>query len=188
MENDSEGEWIRLDPKRLLPREGNRGEKFPLPHRPMDVQKFLLPKESKAEYYSLLAELAIDFPPVDFVTSMLVERLGQQIWSLRRHARAEATRYRSSPPGNRPLSSFSVDSLKFLERMEKNTLRMIKELQRLKKERAVRPLSKEAQAKVPAELLLNKHCETIGLDRWWRDPDAFFRYQVWRYVSPDELE
>ncbi len=186
MDNDSNGEWIRLDSKGRLRGEENRPATFPLLHTPMDVSRFLVRDERKAEYYCLLAELALEFPPVDMVTSMLVERLGQQIWSLRRHARAEATYFRSSAPGNRPLLRSDMDSVKFLARIEKNTLRMIKELQRMKKERAVRPPSKEARVRASPEILLEKYGQHLGLEKWWRDPEEFFRNQM-RFVSPDDL-
>src|SRR5271157_343020 len=94
MGDDSEGEWIRLDSGGRLRGDKSRPMRFPLPHHPMDVRQFLLRSERETEYYTLLAELAIEFPPVDLVTSMLVERLGQQIWSLRRYARAELLVYR----------------------------------------------------------------------------------------------
>jgi len=153
----------------------------------MDVRDYLVRKERKAEYYTLLAELAEEFPPVDLVTSILVERLGQQIWSLRRHARSEATYFRTYASGDRPLCRSNMDGVKFLERIEKNTLRMIKELQRQKKERAVRPLSKEAQVRESPEILLEKYEQHLGLEKWWRGPEDYFRRQM-RIVSPDELE
>lgn len=185
MDNDSDGEWIRLDPGGRFRHTGSGQPTFPLPHTPMDVQRFLVPRESKTEYYTLLAELAIEFPPVDLVTSLLVERLGQQIWSLRRHARSEATYFRTSSPGNRPLTWHDLDGVKFLEKIEKNTLRMIKELQRFKKERATKPLSKEAQ--VSPEILLEKYGQHLGVEKWWRDPEDYFRRQM-RFVSPVDLE
>ncbi|MGA7415881.1 MAG: hypothetical protein WBW33_35750 [Bryobacteraceae bacterium] len=187
MGNDPAGERIRLDSRRRFRGEGGGQPTFPLLQTPMDVQRFLVPRESKTEYYTLLAELAIEFPPVDLVTSLLVERLGQQIWSLRRHARSEATYFRTNSPGNRPLGRHDMDGVKFLERIEKNTLRMIKELQRMKKEQATKPLSKEAQVRTSPEILLEKYGQHLGLEKWWRDPEEYFRHQM-RYVSPDELE
>jgi hypothetical protein len=187
MDNDSDGEWIRLDPGGRSRDTVSGQPTFPLLHTPMDVERFLVRNERKAEYYTLLAELAIEFPPVDLVTSLLVERLGQQLWSLRRHSRSEATYFRTSAPGNRPLTSYDLNGAKFLARIEKNTLLMIKELQRLKKERATRPLPKEAQVKASPEVLLEKYGQHVGLERWWRDPEDYFRHQM-RFVSPDELD
>jgi hypothetical protein len=153
----------------------------------MDVRDYLVRRERKAEYYTLLAELATEFPPVDLITSLLVERLGQHLWSLRRYARSEATYFKSNSPGNRPLRSYDLDGVRFLEKIEKNILRIIKELQRLKKERATLPLSKEAQVKVPADALLEKYGQHMGLEKWWQDAEDYFRHQM-RIVSEDELE
>jgi hypothetical protein len=187
MDNDSDGEWIPLDPAGRFQGKWSGQPTFPLPHTPMDVERFLVRDERKAEYYTLLAELALEFPPVDLATSLLVERLGQQIWSLRRHARSEATYFKTSAPGNRPLTRYDLDGVKFLEKIEKNTLRMIKELQRLTKERATRPLPKAAQVSESPEILLEKYGQYLELEQWRRDPEEYFRHQM-RFVSPDELE
>ncbi len=187
MEEDPDGEWIQLDPAKRISDEETQRATFPLPHSPMDVRDYLVRSERKAEYYTLLAELATEFPPVDLITSLLVERLGQQLWSLRRYARSEATYFKSNSPGNRPLRSYDLDGVRFLEKIEKNILRIIKELQRLKKERATLPLSKEAQVKVPPATLLAKYGQHLGLDNWWQDPEEYFRHQM-RIVSEDELE
>src|SRR5271154_3013510 len=130
MGDDSDGDWIRLDPEGRLRGDENRRMTFPLPHHPMDVRQFLLRSERETEYHTLLAELAIEFPPEDLVMSILVERLGQQIWSLRRYARSEALTFQTGAPINRGLEGSLGRTLTVRERTEKNSLRTIKELQR----------------------------------------------------------
>jgi hypothetical protein len=79
MNNDPDGEWILLDPAKRISGEGTQRATFPLPHSPMDARDYLVRSERKAEYYTLLAELATEFPPVDLMTSLLVKRLGQHL-------------------------------------------------------------------------------------------------------------
>ena len=187
-ENDSPDEWIPLEPRALLRGSVKPGAKFRLLHRPMDIERFLIGNESKAEYYTLLADLAIEFPPVNLITSLLVERLGQQFWLLRRLARAEAARYKTMASGFLVRGSYETDNHRFLERMEKNALRMIKELRSLRKDFATGPKAKQPRAELTPEKVFKEFSHQLGIREWWRDPDEFFRYEVQGDVSPGELE
>jgi hypothetical protein len=185
MENDPMGEWIRLEPKARLRGSPNRAPKFPLPHSSLSRHHYLLPGESKTDYFSLLADLAIEFPPVDMVTSLMIERLGQQIWALRRYA-TWVRQNHTSLPGDGPRSLLDTQGFGILERMEKASLRTIKELMRMKKDQAPGPKSKQPKPALTPQMVLQKYSHQIGIREWWRNLDESFLDQVERRVSPDD--
>jgi hypothetical protein len=126
----------------------------------MEARLFLCEGERESEYNLLLAELAMEFAPLDTTMSILVERLVQQIWLLRRFIRWEAIHFNDG--SGRPAHyRYLQEGLVFRERSEKASLQTIKELQRMKKARANQPSPGVSRPRKAPEAILVEFRGTI---------------------------